>query len=772
VYKIKVLLALCYLAFSGCRSAIKANVSKAVQTQNEVGLVVQESNTSPGSGGGEFDLSWDTRRQYPQYDVVVSRSEDCENPFVQVAGIKNDSVRIKISEPGTYWVCLFGVGSTANRLLARKDVTVGGEFNPTQTSTIAPASPEAPKAPNPGIDLVPDISIFATAEGVSTQEIKIRCTSDGEASTLLPQISSIAANDAGCIIGGDSFQCTPGFRSGHADWDVLVTLACSERGHTVEKSLRLHVSDVNRGFSMESPASQTISAGAAVYFDLGPSSSNSQPQDFDADGDSITYDCAVKRDPYGIDEDCAALPGQISFATATGILNWQTSDTVATGGYRRTYYFKITGIENHSEAHSSQAEFTVTVDPPAPLLHASFDVPAWGELGTTSNVGSTITQTLSATKEVGVGLGLRAAVTSGSAGYVSSLSWDPVTKIAAGFWIRIQPGFVATDNDVVQVLRGGPSFSVSLVYSTTAPAGWRVRVQDNVGVTTSTVPLWTDAWNHVVASAELHNSAGARAIWIDGISRGSDSGVASSGTISSFDQIGAAGAPPGVTLTFDIDELKAGRSFESVQPGVITYDFETSGWGGFASADPQSTLLQSATAAKHGAMGMRVDSVNSSRGRVVTRDSGYQQTMYVGVWYRMPSNHTVHPPGESPYCSLFRSNPGGRPDGWLRYWGSDGAMKFMYHNASTYNKSADPVPSNRWVYLIFGSRISFSGVNDGFRHVFVDGTSYISAVNQNTFQAVPPGQLRLGADFATAGMSVQYDMDDVKIGHSYDSVRP
>ncbi len=91
--------------------------------------------------------------------------------------------------------------------------------------------------------------------------------------------------------------------------------------------------------------------------------------------------------------------------------------------------------------------------------------------------------------------------------------------------------------------------------------------------------------NNIVASGSPYYggsgttpSGGSRNIWIDGIARESETGVTSAGTVAALDQIGALGTVPAVSLTFDIDELKVGGAFESVQPSVVKYDFESSVW--------------------------------------------------------------------------------------------------------------------------------------------------------------------------------------------------
>lgn len=525
---------------------------------------------------------------------------------------------------------------------------------------------------------------------------------------------------------------------------------------------------------LDAVSTQTITAGEILNLQF---TDHGQTQD--VDGHPLLFTCTFFRGPFEqAGDDCvSSLPGTANFNSSTGELSWATNSSTSTGGYQEEFNFKISASDQYIVPLIDELTFKVIVNPPLPLQDITFDTPTWGELMAYDNVGSTISQSTSAAKAWDGGMGLRASIISGSTGYVATNSFAPTDRLALSLWLRVASGFNSVAGDEVVVLRAGPDFKLFLKHVDTGSVGWQLALRnESGGVTSCPIALQPDSWSLVTISTYLNSSAGYRRIWLDGIACADDSNLINTGTISAVDRLGATEASPGLSLTYDIEDLRIGQSFESVQPPSMLITFDVPNWGEFSLSPNPSIMTQDSAAAKMGSAGMRFNSMSNTNGTYArTQTFGSQQSIYVGMWLKVNGNFIV-PDAGSPYTSITRSGIG-RPDFWFRYYvGTVDSMSFMWHNAVGNNR-IDSFPLDRWIYVIYGTRHAYNDAY-GHRRVLIDGQVVANTQNLgNNGQATTPYNLLLGpanttANGASSRLQMTYDLDEMKIGPTLDSVRP
>jgi len=221
-----------------------------------------------------------------------------------------------------------------------------------------------------------------------------------------------------------------------------------------------------------------------------------------------------------------------------------------------------------------------------------------------------------------------------------------------------------------------------------------------------------------------------------------------------------------------IDDLKIGTTVESVQPVIKKYDFETENFGEFSSTSVGTTVTQISDAAKNGALGMRATSISGSKGHLTSQSFGPSQTIYIGMWIRLHEDF-VEPVEGWPYTSIFRTIGGtsSRPDGWFRFYTTDGFMSHMWHNHVGSIKVGPIPPLGQWYHVVFATKHAFGGAN-GYRTLYINGEIAGESQNVNNAQDNVLNAINFGPIFTSGALTMTYDIDDIKIGNSFDAVRP
>jgi hypothetical protein len=498
--------------------------------------------------------------------------------------------------------------------------------------------------------------------------------------------------------------------------------------------------------------------------------SHAQREDFELG--LYNFTCTLKTESYNSTQDCGTVSGSFDWNGSKGTLNWTPDLQAAPGGYKRSYLFTLVAMSKSNPAVSDSLNVRVDVSPPRRILDLSFDSLVWPNDVSTASIGSTLSLVSAAKKHSKAAAGLRAQITNGSTGFVTTSNFTSRKKFAIGFWIRVNSIHNAQSGDEIVIADAGNHFKAGLLYSSAPQAGWRAKLNDNNGSSVSSAVLQQDAWNYLIFDVSLHPSLGSRAIYVDGIERTRDEGLSNDGDVRQIEKFGAASSSSGnLNVIYDISNLAISDLYQGVQPGIDVYNFEVADFGEFLSKSVGTTIFQSSEAAIQGNFGMRVISLAGSNGNVRAHPFGPQQTVFVGMWLKIHDGHSI-PESGSPYTSIFRS-PGStsnRPDGWYRYYASDGFMSYMFHN-TTGNIKAPNAKIGSYNYVVWGTRTE-SNQSLGFRRLYVDGQEFSIQNNLNNTQAIPTVSFDFGPVFTSGGLTMTYDIDEIKIGYSFDSVRP
>lgn len=174
---------------------------------------------------------------------------------------------------------------------------------------------------------------------------------DGDALTY----SCTANCPSGMTISGNVVSWTPTYsQSGIYS---LVTFTVNDGSLSDSEAMTITVNNVNRAPVLAS----ILNRSAQEFMPISTVNANDGGDDFDADGDSITYSCnydTVVDGSVGSSNPCTNLTN-LSFDPATGVLDW-----VPVAGSAGTYEFKIEGTDG---SLSGNQIFTVTITPSYPL---------------------------------------------------------------------------------------------------------------------------------------------------------------------------------------------------------------------------------------------------------------------------------------------------------------------------------------------------------------------------------------------------------------------
>ncbi len=211
-------------------------------------------------------------------------------------------------------------------------------------------------------DAIPDLTLAEGQTGL-TVDLSNLCT-DSE----MNQPSSIALvsqsdPDGNCVLGpsANQIQCTPQFKTGHANWSSQLSISCqlNDAPSAFTQTLTLNVSDVNRAPVMIPITPSTVLAGSDFVVHA------SAP---DPDGDGVVFSC--KYDSLvdgGVTSGAADCSGLINsdgssatFNASTGTLGWAPPLSSA----QHSYEFKMTAVDPYGRTGSSV--FTLAVQPPPP----------------------------------------------------------------------------------------------------------------------------------------------------------------------------------------------------------------------------------------------------------------------------------------------------------------------------------------------------------------------------------------------------------------------
>ena len=168
--------------------------------------------------------------------------------------------------------------------------------------------------------------------------------------------SAVASTTACSTISGINFTASTGVMNWMPDMtqsgSYEFKIVGSDGSLSDDEIFSITVTEVNQAPALDSITNQTINEGSALTtIDLGDGG-----DDFDADGDALTYECRFDNIiDWGMnaEADCSTIPG-MSFSTTTGIMNW-TPDYNQAGDYE----FLI--ITREGTLHTGDF-FTITVN--------------------------------------------------------------------------------------------------------------------------------------------------------------------------------------------------------------------------------------------------------------------------------------------------------------------------------------------------------------------------------------------------------------------------
>lgn len=173
--------------------------------------------------------------------------------------------------------------------------------------------------------------------------------------------STVATTNACSTLTGVTFTASTGVMNWTPDYSQAgnyeFIIIGSDGSLTGQSIFRITVNDVNRAPSLDAISNQTIMANEAMT----TVNAGDGGDDFDIDGDALTYSCYYDNTVDGAVASttaCTSLSG-VTFSTSTGVMNWTPTIIQAS-----TYEFKIVAQD---AALSSTRVFTVTVNTKVPF---------------------------------------------------------------------------------------------------------------------------------------------------------------------------------------------------------------------------------------------------------------------------------------------------------------------------------------------------------------------------------------------------------------------